>query len=119
MCRRFDPGSNHSIKSPVIARILESCGLFLRHATNRYDTAASQIAAEQAAGTMPKRVPVKGDFLRRRALLLPKKPATTNFSSCRRGRISAPQLSKRRSIRFERFFDNLLFLRPELVSVAS
>jgi type I restriction enzyme M protein len=29
--------------------------IFLRHATNRYDAAATQIAAEQAAGKMPKR----------------------------------------------------------------
>ncbi len=46
--------------------------IFLRHATNRYDAAAAQIAAEQAAGQMPKRALVKGDFLKRRALLLPK-----------------------------------------------
>ena len=46
--------------------------IFLRHATNRYDAAAAQIAAEQAAGKMPKRTLVKGDFLKRRALLLPK-----------------------------------------------
>lgn len=46
--------------------------IFLRHATNRYDVAAAQIAAEQAAGTMPKRSLVKGDFLKRRALMLPK-----------------------------------------------
>jgi len=46
--------------------------IFLRHATNRYDVAAAQILAEQAAGKMPKRTLVKGDFLKRRALLLPK-----------------------------------------------
>ena len=46
--------------------------IFLRHATNRYDVAAAQIVAEQAAGKMPKRALVKGDFLKRRALLLPK-----------------------------------------------
>lgn len=46
--------------------------IFLRHATNRYDAAAAQITAEQAAGKMPKRALVKGDFLKRRALLLPK-----------------------------------------------
>lgn len=46
--------------------------IFLRHATNRYDAAATQIAAEQASGKMPKRALVKGDFLKRRALLLPK-----------------------------------------------
>ncbi len=46
--------------------------IFLRHATNRYDVAAAQIVAEQAAGKMPKRALIKGDFLKRRALLLPK-----------------------------------------------
>jgi type I restriction enzyme M protein len=46
--------------------------IFLRHATNRYDIAAAQIATEQAAGKMPKRSLVKGDFLKRRALMLPK-----------------------------------------------
>jgi type I restriction enzyme M protein len=46
--------------------------IFLRHATNRYNAAAAQIAADQAAGKMPKRAVVKGDFLKRRALMLPK-----------------------------------------------
>lgn len=46
--------------------------IFLRHATNRYDAARRQIAEEQAAGKMPKRSVVKGDFLKRRALMLPK-----------------------------------------------
>jgi type I restriction enzyme M protein len=46
--------------------------IFLRHATNRYDAAAAKIDAEQTAGKMPKRALVKGDFLKRRALMLPK-----------------------------------------------
>src|SRR6266536_4042745 len=46
--------------------------IFLRHATNRYDDAVRQIEADQAAGTMPKRPLVKGDFLKRRALQLPR-----------------------------------------------
>src|SRR5438128_9354735 len=46
--------------------------IFLRHATNRYDAASRQIAAEQAAGKMPKRPLVKQDFIKRRALMLPK-----------------------------------------------
>jgi type I restriction enzyme M protein len=46
--------------------------IFLRHATNRYDDAAAQIAADQVGGKMPKRPLVKGDFLKRRALMLPK-----------------------------------------------
>ena len=45
--------------------------IFLRHATNRYNAAVPAIAADQAAGRMPRRPLVKGDFIKRRALLLP------------------------------------------------
>jgi type I restriction enzyme M protein len=45
--------------------------IFLRHATNRYQTALQAIEAEQAAGTMPKRPLGKADFIKRRALMLP------------------------------------------------
>jgi type I restriction enzyme M protein len=45
--------------------------IFLRHATNRYQTALQAIEAAQGAGTMPKRPLVKGDFIKRRALMLP------------------------------------------------
>jgi type I restriction enzyme M protein len=45
--------------------------IFLRHATNRYNAARRQIEEEQAAGKMPKRPLVRGDFLKRRALMLP------------------------------------------------
>jgi type I restriction enzyme M protein len=47
-------------------------GIFLRHATNRYDAACREIAQDQAAGKMPKRPLNKADFLKRRALKLPK-----------------------------------------------
>src|ERR1017187_8467675 len=46
--------------------------IFLRHATNRYDAACREIAQDQAAGKMPKRPLNKADFLKRRALMLPK-----------------------------------------------
>ena len=46
--------------------------IFLRHATNRYDAACHEIAQEQAAGKMPNRPLNKADFLKRRALMLPK-----------------------------------------------
>ena len=46
--------------------------IFLRHATNRYQEAASQIEKDQATGKMAKRAPVKADFIKRRALMLPK-----------------------------------------------
>lgn len=45
--------------------------IFLRHASNRYDAALRAIEADQAAGKMPKRPLVKGDFIKRRALMLP------------------------------------------------
>ncbi|MGV1046410.1 hypothetical protein [Limnohabitans sp.] len=45
--------------------------IFLRHATNRYQTALQAIEAAHAAGTMSKRPLVKGDFIKRRALMLP------------------------------------------------
>src|SRR5689334_25067269 len=45
--------------------------IFLRHATNRYDVAFKQITDDQASGKMPKRRLVKGDFIKRRALMLP------------------------------------------------
>jgi type I restriction enzyme M protein len=45
--------------------------IFLRHATNRYETAKRQIAEDQAAGRMPKRALVKQDFIKRRAMMLP------------------------------------------------
>jgi transcriptional regulator with XRE-family HTH domain len=47
--------------------------IFLRHASNRYNAALAQIEADQAAGKMPNRPLVKGDFIRRRALMLPEK----------------------------------------------
>ena len=45
--------------------------IFLRHATNRYQAALQAVQADQAAGKMPKRPLVKGDFIKRRALMLP------------------------------------------------
>jgi type I restriction enzyme M protein len=46
--------------------------LFLRQATNRYYEALSAIQADKAAGKIPDRPLVDGDFLRRRAMMLPK-----------------------------------------------
>jgi type I restriction enzyme M protein len=45
--------------------------IFLRHASNRYNAALQAIEDDQAAGRMPQRPLVKGDFIKRRALLLP------------------------------------------------
>jgi len=64
--------------------------IFLRHATNRFTAALRQIEEDQAAGRMPKRAPIKADFLKRRALMLPEKacydyilglPKETNFGT--------------------------------------
>ncbi len=45
--------------------------IFLRHAANRYNAACLQIAEDQASGRMAQRPPVKADFLKRRAMMLP------------------------------------------------
>lgn len=45
--------------------------IFLRHATNRYQSALQAIQADQAAGKMPPRPLGKADFIKRRALMLP------------------------------------------------
>jgi hypothetical protein len=46
--------------------------IFLWYAANRYNVATQQIAADQANGKMSRRSLVKGDFVKRRALMLPK-----------------------------------------------
>jgi type I restriction enzyme M protein len=46
--------------------------IFLRHAANRYYTAKTAIEADQTAGKMPKRPLIKADFVKRRAMMLPK-----------------------------------------------
>jgi type I restriction enzyme M protein len=45
--------------------------IFLRHAANRFEAASAQIAADQAAGRMPKRKVLPADYLKRRSLFLP------------------------------------------------
>src|SRR5512147_148255 len=45
--------------------------IFLRHAANRFEAAATQIQKDQATGKMPKRKVHPADYLRRRALWLP------------------------------------------------
>jgi type I restriction enzyme M protein len=59
--------------------------IFLRHATNRYDAAMKQIEDEQSAGKMPKRKLVKGDFIKRRALMLPKEARYDELVSLPKG----------------------------------
>ncbi len=45
--------------------------IFLRHAANRFETAARLIKEDQTKGRMPKRKIVPEDYVRRRALFLP------------------------------------------------
>jgi type I restriction enzyme M protein len=47
--------------------------IFLRHASNRFDAVTIEIADDQASGRVPKRKAIKADYVRRRALWLPKK----------------------------------------------
>lgn len=55
--------------------------IFLRHATNRFDAALQAIEADQAAGRMPRRPLMKGDFIKRRALMLPESARYDNLLS--------------------------------------
>ena len=45
--------------------------IFPRHASNRCEAVLKAIEANRAAGRRPKRPQVKGDFIKRRALMLP------------------------------------------------
>ena len=53
--------------------------IFLRHATNRYQSALQAIQADQAAGKSPKRPLNKADFIKRRALMLPESARYDNL----------------------------------------
>lgn len=46
--------------------------IFLRHAANRFDAATRQIEEDRVSGKMPKRKVQAADYLRRRALWLPR-----------------------------------------------
>ncbi len=45
--------------------------IFLRHAANRFEAAARQIAADHVGGKMPKRKVLPADYIARRSLFLP------------------------------------------------
>lgn len=64
--------------------------IFLRHASNRYNAARQAIEDDQVAGRMPKRPLVKGDFIKRRALLLPEQAR----KACEHWQIPGPILPK-------------------------
>jgi type I restriction enzyme M protein len=59
--------------------------LFLRQASNRYQEAGAAIAADQAAGRMPKRPLSDADFTKRRALNLPAKARFENLLKLEKG----------------------------------
>lgn len=59
--------------------------LFLRQASNRYQEAAKAIAADQAAGKMPKRPLKDADFTARRAMNLPDKARFENLLKLEKG----------------------------------
>jgi type I restriction enzyme M protein len=86
--------------------------IFLRHATNRYEAARRQIAEDQAAGKMPKRPLVKQDFLKRRALMLPKEARFDELLKLPKGaNLGAALVEAMTAI--ERDFDPLLNQLPK------
>jgi type I restriction enzyme M protein len=86
--------------------------IFLSHATNRYDDAVRQIAADQAAGKMPKRAPIKADFLKRRALMLPKEARYGELRGLPKGASLGTALVKAMDA-IERDFEPLLNVLPK------
>ena len=96
--------------------------IFLRHAANRYAVALQQIEDDQAAGKMPKRPLAKADFIKRRALMLPKAarydtilklPKGTNFGKALVDAMTAieedfPPLLGQLPKDYERFENDLL-----------
>jgi type I restriction enzyme M protein len=86
--------------------------IFLRHATNRYHVASQQIAEDQAAGKMPKRAPIKADFLKRRALMLPKEACYDDLLKLPKGsNLGAALVTAMNAI--ERDFEPLLNTLPK------
>jgi type I restriction-modification system DNA methylase subunit/very-short-patch-repair endonuclease len=86
--------------------------IFLRHATNRYETARRQIAEDQAAGKMPKRPLVKQDFLKRRALMLPKEARFDELLKLPKGTNLGAALVEAMNV-IERDFEPLLNQLPK------
>jgi len=86
--------------------------IFLRHATNRYDAALRQIEEDQAAGKMPRRAPIKADFLKRRALLLPREARYDELRKLPKGAPLGTALVKAMDA-IERGFEPLLNQLPK------
>jgi type I restriction enzyme M protein len=86
--------------------------IFLRHATNRYNTALREIQADQAAGKMPKRAPINADFKKRRALLLPKEARYDSLLALPKGSDLGTALVKAMEA-IERDFEPLLNQLPK------
>lgn len=86
--------------------------IFLRHATNRYKAACRQITEDQAAGKMPARTLVKQDFIKRRALMLPKEAQFDELLSLPKGANLGVALNEAMNA-VERDFEPLLNQLPK------
>lgn len=86
--------------------------IFLRHATNRYAAACRQIAADQGAGKMAKRPLIQADFLKRRALMLPKEARYDEILKRPKGSILGTALVEAMNA-IERDFEPLLNQLPK------
>src|SRR5260370_14942289 len=86
--------------------------IFLRHATNRYDDAVRQIEADRATGKMARRTPIKADFLKRRALMLPREARYAELRGLPKGTDLGTALVKAMDA-IERDFEPLLNVLPK------
>jgi type I restriction-modification system DNA methylase subunit/very-short-patch-repair endonuclease len=86
--------------------------IFLRHATNRYEAARLQIEADQKSGKMPKRPPIKADFIKRRAMMLPKEARYDSLLKLSTGESIGTALVKAMDA-IERDFEPLLNQLPK------
>ena len=86
--------------------------IFLRHATNRYEAALLQIEADQKTGKMPKRPAIKADFLKRRAMMLPKEARYDSLLKLSTGESLGTALVKAMDA-IERDFEPLLNQLPK------
>ncbi len=86
--------------------------IFLRHATNRYEAARLQIAEDQKTGKMPRRTPIKADFLKRRAMMLPEEARYDSLLKLSTGESLGTALVKAMDA-IERDFEPLLNQLPK------
>lgn len=88
--------------------------IFLRHATNRFNAAHNQIAADQANGKMPKRKVLPADYIARRALYLPEDAHYDwIMQQASVGGIDLPELVTRAMTAIEESFEPLQGVLPK------